>query len=82
MVRLYASLPSCSSCVGKFKRVYPRIFPLHKFKINVLMVEEGLIFLSFFSRGAYLGLYVGPNLPPLVRVPIEGLHTHEQVSGV
>lgn len=34
------------------------------------------------SRGAYLGLYVGPNLPPLVRVPIEGLHTHEQVSGV
>lgn len=35
-----------------------------------------------FSRGAYLGLYVGPNLAPLVRVPIEGLHTHEQVSGV
>lgn len=31
---------------------------------------------------AYLGLYVGPNLTPLVRVPIKGLHTHEQVSGV
>lgn len=59
-------------------------------EINVVITQEGETMpmlkkrtpASNAARGAYLGLYVGPNLPPLVRVPIEGLHTHEQVSRV
>lgn len=38
--------------------------------------------LAVHRMGPYLWLHVGSNLGPLVRIPIERLHAHEQISRV
>lgn len=40
------------------------------------------IHLVAYWLGPYLWLHVGSNLGPLVRIPIEWLHAHEQISRV